>query len=334
MSDKPNLTMVVVIPAYRCADQLRGVLDSIPTYINHIIVVDDASPDDIYSVVSGIDDSRLNYIRHTHNQGVGGAMLTGYNRALELGATIIIKMDGDGQMDPDFIPALITPIIKENADYTKGNRFLVLTDLRQMPKMRFFGNLGLTFLTKLASGYWHIFDPNNGFTAIHHHCLNSLNKSNIHQRYFFESSLLIELYHQRAVVLDIPMPARYGDEKSSLSMVRTAFEFPYNLLKGFVKRVLWQYYLYDFSAVSLFIIMGILLSGFGTLWGGYVWYVALVEGIPRSAGTVMLGVLPFILGFQLLLQALVLDIRNIPKVPLQQKKHIYSSEWLEKQRER
>lgn len=318
LNDKiATANLAVVIPAYKCAGQIAAVLHSIPLFITHVIVVDDASPDALDVEVAKVKDGRIVYIRQPQNRGVGGAMLTGYNKALELGAEIIIKMDGDGQMDAGYIPLLILPILAGQADYTKGNRFLHGRALTQMPKRRLLGNIGLTFLTKLASGYWDIFDPNNGFTAVHHYALSLTRQKNIHARYFFESSLLIELNRIRAVVVDISIPAHYGNEQSSLSLVQACFEFPFNLGKGLIRRIIWQYFLYDFTPVSLFLILGAALTLFGALWELYHWYISIIYKVVATTGTVMIGVLPVILGFQLLLQALVLDIQNTPDTPIQ-----------------
>jgi dolichol-phosphate mannosyltransferase len=318
LSDKiTTANLAVVVPAYKCAKQIGSVLRSVPAFINQVIIVDDASPDSIDEEIINVGDERVTYIRHEQNRGVGGAMLTGYKKAIELGAEVIIKMDGDGQMDANYIPLLIVPILEDKADYTKGNRFLYAHSLTQMPRQRLLGNIGLTFLTKMASGYWNIFDPNNGFTAIHRYALSLINQNNIHRRYFFESSLLIELNRIRAVVVDVPIQAQYGDETSSLSLLRSLFEFPFNLFKGLIRRVVWQYFLYDFTAVSLFLILGIILTTSGALWGGYHWYISIKSNVVTTTGTVMLSVLPVILGFQLLLQALVLDIQNVPDAPLQ-----------------
>ena len=320
LSDRATgVRIAVVVPAYKCAKQIGPVLNSIPQFINHIIVVDDASPDHIEVEVNRVEDERLIYIRHEQNQGVGGAMLTGYEKAIALGVEIILKIDGDGQMNVNDIPSLIRPVLDGRADYAKGNRFFYPHYLNRMPRLRLIGNIGLTFLAKVASGYWNIFDPTNGFTVIHRDVLRLLNKDHIYRRYFFESSLLIELNRVRAVVVDIPIPARYGDEESSLSVLNAFFEFPMNLFKGLMRRIYWQYFLYDFTAVSLFLILGTLLTMVGGLWGIYHWYISIRYDLVATTGTVMLAVLPIILGFQLLLQAIVLDIQNIPTTPIQKR---------------
>jgi len=261
--------IAMVIPAYRVEHDIEAVLHSLPPYIKHIIVVDDASPDSTFERVTTAAqrDERIILIRHLQNQGVGGAMLTGFQKALDLNAQIIIKLDGDGQMDPARIPALIEPLIEGKADYTKGNRFRDFKSLQKMPFVRRVGNLGLSFLTKVATGYWNLFDPTNGFFAIRAEVLAQLPFDKIDRRYFFETSMLANLYVLNALVLDIPMPARYGSEISSLSIRRALFEFPFKLSTIFLRRILLRYYLYDFSMVSLYLLIGIPLLLFGGTFG-------------------------------------------------------------------
>src|SRR5690242_20295667 len=202
--------IAIIIPSYRVEKNLRTVLDGLPSYINHIIVVDDASPDSTADLVMARakTDSRLTLLRHTQNQGVGGAMLSGFRKAIELGTQIAIKLDGDGQMDATQIPRLIEPLMLGKADYTKGNRFRDFVSLQRMPIVRRIGNLGLSFLTKAATGYWNIFDPTNGFFAIRTEVLAQLPLERIDRRYFFETSMLANLYLINAFVVDVPMAAR------------------------------------------------------------------------------------------------------------------------------
>ena len=156
-------------------------------------------------------------------------MLSGYSRALELGATVLVKMDADNQMDPAYLPRLLSPVLCGTADYAKGNRFVDVEKILRMPAGRRMGNLGLSLMTKAASGYWNIFDPTNGFTALDAEVFRRLDQRRIHRRYFFESSLLIELSIHRAVVQDVNIPARYAGEVSSLSISRVLLEFPWLL---------------------------------------------------------------------------------------------------------
>src|SRR5439155_1316020 len=213
--------------------------------------------------------------------------------------------------------ALITPIVTGAADYTKGNRFLHARELRSMPGRRRVGNAGLSFLTKLASGYWDIFDPTNGYTAIHASLVPLLSAGRIGKRYFFESSLLLNLSLLRAVVRDVYIPARYpAGAASHLSESRAALQFPWRLLRGFVRRVRLEYFVRDFTAVSLYLVAGVLLGLFGAVWGVWHWAVSAQAGAVASTGTVMIAVLPIIVGVQLLLQALTLDIQNVPTQPV------------------
>ncbi|HCK66054.1 MAG TPA: glycosyl transferase family 2 [Anaerolineae bacterium] len=307
--------IVIIIPAYRVEQDIEKVLRGIPDYVKHIIVVDDASPDSTSMVITALSnsDSRLILIQHSHNQGVGGAMISGFKKALELGAQIVVKIDGDGQMDASYIPALITPLIQGKADYTKGNRFRDFSSLQKMPLIRRVGNLGLSFLTKAATGYWNIFDPTNGFFAIRAEVLAQLPLEKIDKRYFFETSMLANLYLLNAFVLDIPIPARYGNEKSHLSIYRTLFEFPYKLLITFLRRVLLKYYIYDFSILSLYLLTGFPLLLFGLIFGITKWIQYAQIGVAAPTGTVMLPTLSLILGIQIMLSGIEIDIKNSPK---------------------
>ncbi len=230
-----TIPIAVVIPAYRVSSQIQEVIQGLPSWIRHIIVVEDASPDDTAAKVQQLmaHDARLILIRHTHNQGVGGAMQSGFRKALELGAEIIVKVDGDGQMDPSYLPALIKPLIKGRADYTKGNRFHDFRALQKMPWPRRLGNIALSFLVKAATGYWHLFDPANGYIAIRGPVLQMLPLESLDRGYYFETSMLGSLYLIGACVMDVPIPARYGDEISSLKIHRILWEFPPRLLKTF-----------------------------------------------------------------------------------------------------
>lgn len=308
----------VIIPAYSEEQRIEGVIRGVPEWIDHIVVVDDASPDATCERAMAVGDPRVTVLRHEKNQGVGGATLTGFAKAVELGADILVKMDGDGQMDPRGLTSLVEPIRQGKADFTKGNRFLHLRALGQMPLKRRLGNIGLSFLAKLASGYWSIFDPTNGYLAMHASVFPLLDRDRISKRFFFEHSLLFELGLQRAVVGDVYMPARYDDDKvSHLSEFRSLVTFPPRLLRGLIRRVILLYFVRDFTMVSLFLITGFFESAFGLGWGIYHWILSARTGIPATTGTVMIAVLPLILGIQQLLQSLVMDIQNEPKEPLQ-----------------
>ena len=305
----------VVIPCYNVAKHIKDVICNIPDSISYIIAVNDCSKDDTESILLKLanENKKLIYIRHEMNQGVGGAMITGYKRSMELNADITIKMDGDGQMDAAYIPALVKPLVNDKADFTKGNRFRDLKALQAMPLSRRIGNLGLSFIIKAASGYWNVFDPTNGFTAIKNETLKSMNFNRIHKRYYFETSMLIELYYANAVVNDIPMKARYGDEVSGLSRTKTLFQFPPKLFIAFIRRLLLKYFLFDFNIASIYTIFGLPLFLFGLYYGitNFLKYSRSHIGAPT--GTVVIPTLLIILGFQLLLSAVTYDVTNYPK---------------------
>jgi len=305
----------VVIPCYNVARHIKEVVCKIPPEISWIIAVNDCSKDDTGVILAGLqqENKRIVYINHEVNKGVGGAMLSGFQKSLELNCDITMKMDGDGQMDASYIPELLKPLKDDKADFTKGNRFRDLNALRKMPVIRRIGNIGLSFMIKGASGYWNIFDPNNGFFAIKNETLKNINFKKIHNRYFFESSMLIELYHVNAVVKDVPMKARYGDEESGLSVTKTLFEFPPRLFIAFIKRIALKYFLFEFNIASVYILFGFPLFLLGAIYGivNFVKYGS--SHIPAPTGTVVIPTLLIILGFQLLLSAINYDITNYPK---------------------
>ena len=313
-----NYRIAAVIPAYRVESQIESVLCGLPDYLHSIIVVDDASPDGTSALVTRLAsrDSRIVLIRHERNQGVGAAMVTGFRKALEIGAQVVVKIDGDGQMSPEYLPALLSPLILGKADYTKGNRFRDFESLRRMPLIRRIGNMGLSFMTKAASGYWTCFDPTNGFFAIRTEVLARLPLEWIDRGYFFETSMLSQLYLLDAFVMDIPIPARYRGETSSLSIRRVLFEFPYKLLATFLRRLTLKYYLYDFSMMSVYLLVGVPLLLFGFIFGSIKWIQYAEIGVAAPTGTVILPTLSLILGIQFLLSAIEIDMNSVPRQPL------------------
>ena len=265
------------------------------------------------SVASMSRDPRLKVIYHKKNAGVGGAVVTGYREALKMGCDIMIKIDADGQMDTAYIDELISPLRSNQADYTKGNRFRDFKALRAMPILRLLGNNALLFLVKATSGYWNIMDPTNGYTAIHRRTLLKLNLAKISKRYFFETDMLINLNIIGAVVQDIPVPARYGSETSSLSICRSLFSFPFKLFWGLTKRIFLRYFVYDFNMASVYLMISLPVFTASVTYGIFEWVDSIVTGIARPAGTIMLVSLPIILSFQMLLQAISIDISLVPR---------------------
>lgn len=316
--DFQKYSIVAVIPCYRVEREIQSVLQEIPPYVKHIVVVDDASPDSTRDLVtaSAKIDARILLMRHPANLGVGGAMITGYKKALELGAEIVVKIDGDGQMDVDHLPVLLKPLIEGKADYTKGNRFRDFKSLQQMPFIRRVGNMGLAFLAKAATGYWNMFDPTNGFNAIRSEVLAELPLDKVDRSYYFETSMLANLYLIGAVVKDVPMPARYKGEVSSLLIHRILFEFPQKLFATFLRRLVLKNFIYDFSMASIYLLTGLPLLIFGLIFGMTKWIQYASLGIPAPIGTVMLPALSVLLAIQLLLSAIEIDLRSVPTEPL------------------
>ena len=305
--------VAVILPCFNEAPRIAAVLASVPAWVRTVVVVDDASSDTTCEVARSVGDPRVVVEVHPRNRGVGAATCTGYRVAQALGADICVKMDGDGQMAAEDLPALLEPILAGRADYSKGNRFHDLDALDRMPWVRRLGNSVLSFLIKLVSGYWSIFDPTNGYTAIRSDTLRRLRLDQLSEHYFFETSILVELNIRGAVVEDVPMPARYGEETSSLRIGRVIRQFPPLMVRGLCRRLFWRYLVYDFSVVTVCVLGGLPLLLFGAVFGAMRWYRSTVTGVPASAGTTILAALPVMLGVQLLLVATVLDLLLEPK---------------------
>jgi glycosyltransferase involved in cell wall biosynthesis len=307
-------TVAIVIPCYRVERHIAGVISSIPPQYKTIICVDDASPDKTASEIELLGDSRVTLLRHEKNRGVGGAMKTGYAEALRCGARIAVKMDGDGQMSSDDLDHLVAPLLSGKAEYAKGNRFVDLKALREMPGKRLFGNAVLSFASKAACGYWNMLDVSNGYTAVSSDMLKRMDFDLLSERYFFETSVLIELNILRATVADVEMPARYGDEQSSLKVSRVATTFPPLLIHGLLRRFYWRYIIEDFGVVSICALTGFPLLLFGVLFGLWRWANTFSSGVPATPGTVFLAALPIILGVQLILASILLDVLSSPTI--------------------
>lgn len=313
--DHPRIA--VVIPSFKVTRHILALLAGIGPEAWRIFVVDDACPEGSGRLVEAeCRDDRVHVIYHRANLGVGGAVMTGYAAAIEAGADIIVKLDGDGQMDPALLPTLVMPIAEGHADYTKGNRFFDLAQIGRMPPMRVFGNAILSFMSKLSCGYWHVFDPTNGYTALHAKVAAILPFDKISRRYFFETDMLFRLNTLRAVVVDVPMDALYGDEVSGLKISRVLGEFASKHVRNLCKRIAYNYLLRDLSIASIELFVGLALLLFGTIHGGLHWYTSSVSGVAAPLGTVMIPTLSILLGIQLVLAFLAFDIATVPSSPI------------------
>lgn len=320
MTDKSitwTLRIAVVVPCFRVTRHVAGVIAAIGPEVDVIYCIDDACPDGSGDLIErDVADPRVRVLRHAQNLGVGGAVMTGYRQAIADGAKVIVKIDGDGQMAPSLLPSLVAPILRGEADYTKGNRFWDLRQLRVMPLARRLGNLGVSFMAKASAGYWDIFDPANGYTAIHADVAARLPLESVSTRYFFETDLLFRLNTVRAVVVDVPMDARYGDEVSHLKVSRVLGEFTVKHVRNLGKRVIYNYFLRDLSIASLQLLAAVCLLGFGTLFGAYHWWNSLQAGVATPVGTIMIATVCVVSGLQFLLAFLAYDIASIPRRPL------------------
>lgn len=306
-----GLRIAVVVPAHNEAKLISTTIASMPDLVDTIVVVDDASTDDTVAVALKVGDARVQLITHETNTGVGGAILDGHRRVLDLGADVSVVMAGDAQMDPVHLPALLDPIADDGVQFTKANRFFSRISYASMPTHRVVGNIALSFLTKAASGYWHLFDPQNGYTAIHRDALERLPFESISTGYDFENSLLINLNILRIRARDIPVPAVYGDAVSGMRMRRVIPIISRTLFRGFWRRMVLKYMVMSFSPVALLLLSGLVLVTIGTAAGIFVVVNSL--GPPTaSAGTVLLAVAPMLTGIHLLVNALLLDIQESP----------------------
>jgi glycosyltransferase involved in cell wall biosynthesis len=306
--------IAVVIPCFKVARHIVSVLHRIGPECWRIYVIDDACPEGSGDIVEKTcNDARIRVIRHAENQGVGGAVISGYRAAISDGATIVVKIDGDGQMPPELLPKFVAPILSGESDYAKGNRFYDLANITRMPAVRIVGNAALSFMTKLSSGYWDVFDPTNGYTAIHVTVAEHLPLERISKRYFFETDMLFRLNTIRARVIDVPMDAEYADEVSNLRISGVWIEFLLKHLANATKRVFYNYFLRDFTIASLELVFGLILLIFGVIYGIANWMASGQAGVPTTPGTIVLSALAVLAGLQFLLAFIGYDISSTPK---------------------
>ena len=303
----------VVIPCYKVKKHILDVIENIGGEVSRIYVVDDLCPQETGKhVLERCSDNRVRVIINKVNMGVGGATIVGYKIALQENSNVIVKMDGDGQMDGTRIGCLVRPILDGYADFTKGNRFFNIERLVSMPKLRLWGNAFLSLVNKSTSGYWNIMDPTNGYVAIHSNVLRLLPLDKLDNRYFFESDMLFRLGTIRAVVQDIPMESIYGEEVSNLNIKRICLEFPFKYINRLFKRIFYNYFLRDFNIGTMQLILGFLLLCSGVIYAAMKWYLSYSSGIPATSGVVMIAAIPILIGLHLLISAINYDVTNTP----------------------
>ena len=311
------MKIAVAIPCYRVRKHVLDVIQRIPDSVYRIYAVDDACPESSGQYIEdNCTDSRVTVLYNSSNQGVGGAVITAYRQAILDGMDIVVKIDGDGQMDPQLLSNFVRPILEQRCDYTKGNRFFRLESLKDMPKTRLLGNAALSFISKASCGYWNIMDPTNGYTAIHCSVLRELPLDKIATRYFFETDMLFRLNTLRAVVRDIPMDSVYADEESNLKVTSALPEFLKKNLSRMFRRYGYSYWLRDFNIASIYSVLGSFLVGTGSVFGIAHWLQSTQSGQVTSSGTVMLAALPILIGVQFLIAFLQYDMSRIPSEPI------------------
>lgn len=311
--EKPVKTLAI-IPAYRVSSSVLKTVSETLDYVDELVVVDDKCPENSGNAVEEKfqQDSRVNVLFHEENLGVGGAMKTGFKWALERDFDIIVKIDGDGQMDPSLVPGLIKTLVENRADFAKGNRFESPRTVRQMPAHRLIGNGFLSLFSKISTGYWSVNDPTNGFIAIRRETLEKLEPERLSNSYFFESDLLFRLSIVRARISELPMNALYGNEKSSLKVGKVLLTFPFLHFKNFVKRIVYNYYVRDWSIGSVELPVGLTLLVWGVWFGLSTFSQAQSVGDTVTAGQAVTTAIAIILGFQLILSFVSQDIQKEP----------------------
>ena len=304
--------IAAVIPAYREEKLIAAVLRGIPELVDVIVVVDDGSPDGTSEQVLSVNDPRITLLRHDVNTGVGGAIVDGHRKALDLGADVCVVMAGDAQSDPAHLPALLEPVTAGGYGFAKANRFFSATSFDGMPRLRVAGSIALTFLTKMCSGYWNLVDPANGYTAIRSDVLARMDLDKLAAGYSFESDMLVWLNILDVPAIDVPAAAVYGEETSTMRIGRDGLRIGGTLIKGFWRRMWRKYILWSFSPVSLLLFSGLLLLAVSAAFGGAAILMS-TPARPLPTATVLLSAGPGLMGFYMLIQALVLDIQATPK---------------------
>ena len=262
-------TVSVVVPAYNEETQIARVIDTMPECVDRIVIIDDCSPDRTSEVVQAHPATaagRVHLIRHEQNQGVGGAIATGYKWSRDNGFNIAVVMAGDGQMDPEDLPAILDPVVDGEADYTKGNRLVTGEAFRKIPKVRFFGNAVLSLLTKIASGYWHVADSQTGYTAINQAALLAIDWDNMFKRYGQPNDLLVKLNVANMRVVDVPIEPVYNvGEKSGIKIRKVIFTIGILLVRLFFWRLKEKYVIRNFHPLVFFYAMGFAGLGISAL---------------------------------------------------------------------
>jgi glycosyltransferase involved in cell wall biosynthesis len=305
-----NKTIAVVVPAYNEELLIEKTLTCMPGFVDTVIVVDDASKDGTASIVQTMmqKDPRIVSIVHASNQGVGGAIVSGYEKALSLNMDVTTVMAGDAQMDPDDLLSLVEPVCRREADYAKGNRLFTGEAWGMIPRVRYIGNAFLSLLTKIASGYWHVADSQCGYTAISKKALQRIPLDRIHKRYGMPNDILVKLNIEDISVRDIQVKPVYNiGEKSGIRILRDGPFIALLLLRGFFNRLTYKYIIKDFHPLVFFYFLGLSLTPTGTLFGLYLLFLR-VAGTAVKPTSALFAAFLFISGLQSLFFAMWFDM--------------------------
>lgn len=308
-----NKKIIIVIPCFKVKNKILDVLTKIPKWIYKIICVDDCCPENSGQFITENNrDPRLHIIFNKKNLGVGGASLIGFKKAKEQGAEIIIKIDGDDQMDINMLDKFIDPIISGDADFCKGNRFTQLKDYFNMPKLRKIGNISLSFFNRLSSGYWNLFDTTNGYLCFNSKLLDLLPIEKISKDYFFESDLLNWLYILRAKVVDIPISSIYNNEISNINIFSIIIKFPILYFRNFFRRFFYVYCLRNPDMRFISFIFGLSSFLYGVYFSLDNWRMETVDE-PSASGTVGIALVTILAGLNFISFFFMSDLDNYPK---------------------
>lgn len=306
----------LVIPVYNVGISILKLLEKIPNFIDQIYVIDDNCPMKTGNIIleNNTNLKNVKVILNKTNLGVGGAVKVGYLESIKDSFDITVKIDGDDQMNPNEIDKLLQPIISEKYGYTKGNRFINQNEIENYPRTRFYGNIFLSFISKLSSGYWDIFDPINGFTAIKTEILKKINLEKIDNRYFFETDMLYSLYLVDIKIKDVPVEIKYNNNQvQNLNVTKEAFNFLFKNIHRTFSRIKNKYFLHNFSITSFFCFSSLILFLFAICFGGFNWikYGMLLNKLAPT-GIVILSISSLTLSLLFFGVFLYLDSLNNP----------------------
>jgi len=309
---KNGKQIAVVVPCYNEANQIEKVIKTMPRIVDLVVVVDDKSTDETVKKVESLSSScegfTLELICHESNQGVGGAIATGYKRALEAKVDVAVVMAGDGQMDPADFDDIVKPVLEGGCDYSKGNRLFTGDAWRKIPRLRYLGNSVLSLLTKIASGYWHVADSQSGYTAISYRALETINWNDMYKRYGQPNDLLVRLNIYNFRVRDVPIAPVYDvGEISGMNPIGVIPKLSWLIFKLFFYRMKQKYFIRDFHPLLFFYAVGLTLFPAGTIFGLHL-VIARLLGNAVAETSALLAVFLATMGTQFLLFAMWMDM--------------------------